>query len=261
MSTHIDRQREAGAGRRAQRGARRWLAFVVATVASLAGAGAARAQLTPDQQLQLLDHHNQLRSEVALGQLAGQPAAANMARLVWDPNIAQTAQNWANQCNFSHNPNRGFTGENLFLGPSTPLNEGVDLWFGENTSYTFGPFSNDNLGTAGHYTQVVWAATTSIGCGAAVCPSLGGAFFLVCDYAPPGNFIGQTPYMTGTSCTQCPAGLGRCTQGLCTVPVSEVPAVPARTLVIIALLLLAAGIAVPRVRRAARANRRWRAAN
>jgi hypothetical protein len=84
------------AGRSLRSGLRaiRWgLAFAVAAHGVLA-ARIARAQLTPGDQMVLLNEHNALRSEVALGQLAGQPPAANMARLVWDDGIAQTAQAW-----------------------------------------------------------------------------------------------------------------------------------------------------------------------
>ena len=38
---------------------------------------------------------------------------------------------------------------------------------------------------------MVWAATTSVGCGVA---TNGTKTNWVCDYAPPGNFTGQRPY-------------------------------------------------------------------
>jgi pathogenesis-related protein 1 len=39
---------------------------------------------------------------------------------------------------------------------------------------------------------VIWKNTTQVGCGCAVSQS--GAFFFVCNYDPPGNYIGQKPY-------------------------------------------------------------------
>lgn len=50
----------------------------------------------------------------------------------------------------------------------------------------------------GHFSQIVWADTTSIGCYTAYCPNglaNTGAnvspYFTVCNYHPPGNFGGQ----------------------------------------------------------------------
>ena len=53
----------------------------------------------------------------------------------------------------------------------------------------------------GHYTQVVWRTTTKVGCAMATCSvnsPWGAAFptwdFFVCDYEPPGNWVGEKPY-------------------------------------------------------------------
>jgi hypothetical protein len=47
----------------------------------------------------------------------------------------------------------------------------------------------------GHYTQVVWRASTQIGCGVTSC---GSGFRMqtevICNYAPAGNFVGEKPY-------------------------------------------------------------------
>ncbi|TGZ36199.1 hypothetical protein CRM22_011400 [Opisthorchis felineus] len=48
-----------------------------------------------------------------------------------------------------------------------------------------------------HYTQMVWAHSTLLGCGVTECPENGTTLF-VCDYKPPGNYMGAKPYEAGT---------------------------------------------------------------
>lgn len=47
----------------------------------------------------------------------------------------------------------------------------------------------------GHYTQVVWAKTTLIGCGRMTYKDKGwNKHYVVCNYGPSGNFIGAKIY-------------------------------------------------------------------
>lgn len=55
---------------------------------------------------EVLEAHNRLRSQVAQGQVSGQPSAQNMREMVWDEELAAKAQQWANQCTFEHDPSR-----------------------------------------------------------------------------------------------------------------------------------------------------------
>merc|ERR1719464_2183831 len=72
----------------------------------------------------------------------------------------------------------------------------------------------------GHYTQLVWASTSHVGCGVASCDQgLGGdgGVFFVCKYTPPGNMVSitgamPTPYTAGAPCATCG---GSCTDNLC----------------------------------------------
>lgn len=43
--------------------------------------------------------------------------------------------------------------------------------------------------SVGHFTQLVWKNTTTVGCGAADCNDAG--WLLVCEYNPAGNVVGQ----------------------------------------------------------------------
>ena len=54
----------------------------------------------------LLDFHNQKRSETAAGSTPGQPGSSSMNKLVWDPALAQVAQEYAEGCVWEHNPSR-----------------------------------------------------------------------------------------------------------------------------------------------------------
>lgn len=49
-----------------------------------------------------------------------------------------------------------------------------------------------------HYTQIVWAESTMIGCGLTKYKESNGwnSVYLVCNYSPSGNFQGQPIYRT-----------------------------------------------------------------
>ncbi|KAF4378489.1 hypothetical protein G4B88_027549 [Cannabis sativa] len=44
-----------------------------------------------------------------------------------------------------------------------------------------------------HYTQVVWRDSTRLGCAKVHCNVEG--IIVICNYDPPGNYIGQRPYV------------------------------------------------------------------
>lgn len=118
--------------------------------------------------------------------------------LTWNTAAELIAQNWANNCLFAHNTNRGNYGENIYAGTGAPSPSGIiGLFASESANYHLATNSCDVGQVCGHYTQLVWRNTTSVGCAQATCH--GGQFsgtwyFVVCDYAPPGNYVGQSPY-------------------------------------------------------------------
>jgi uncharacterized protein YkwD len=151
---------------------------------------------TPDQAA-WLDPHNAVRANP-------NPAPANpLPALTWSDGAAQVAQAWADNCVNVHNDNRGPRGENIAAdAPAGSLNPAtvVGNWAAEVKVYDYA--SNTCIGGADclHYTQIVWAGTTRVGCGHAIC-NTNSPFgdsrpwdFWVCDYEPPGNVIGQRPY-------------------------------------------------------------------
>lgn len=160
--------------------------------------------LTPTETQILLATHNSWRANY------GSPP------LAWDPTVAAVAQAWAEQLaatdsfEHSHNP---LYGENLWAG-STPASVWpkagiVDDWGNEvenwNLDCTGGLAQCCQPGAVcGHFTQVVWWESTRLGCGQA---SSAGTVYVVCNYAPPGNFP-RSPFVGGRAPTPVPTAGG-----------------------------------------------------
>merc|ERR1719370_1450726 len=77
--------------------------------------------------------HNELRRKVAQGNQPDQPPAANMRELVWDEELATSAQRWADQCTNSHDYAKQtldgvYVGQNLYMtwGPSDKNQKELD---------------------------------------------------------------------------------------------------------------------------------------
>jgi pathogenesis-related protein 1 len=143
----------------------------------------------------ILDAHNAVR------------AAKGIAPLTWDPALAAIAQNWVEQCVdddggglVDHNPGRSngyptYVGENIYASSGTASGTGaVRSWASEEANYDYASNSCASGKACGHYTQIVWANTTKLGCAIHRCEGLRYASSVVCDYAPGGNIRGQKPY-------------------------------------------------------------------
>ncbi|XP_073911766.1 C-type lectin domain family 18 member A-like isoform X3 [Castor canadensis] len=186
----------------------------------------------------LLSLHNRLRSRV-------QPPAANMQRMDWSESLAQMAQAKAALCgtpapSLASAPGReSQVGWNVQLLPTGTVSfvEVVSLWFAEGQQYNHAAAECARNATCTHYTQLVWATSSQLGCGWHLC-SVGQAAMeaFVCAYFPGpsgtcshrGNWEldGKTitPYKKGTWCSLCTASVSGCfkawdhTGGLCEVP-------------------------------------------
>ena len=115
--------------------------------------------------------------------------------LAFDDGLSRTAQAWAARCVFEHSTEE--LGENLafFSGDASTPGDVVGIWADEDVFYDYAANACDPGEVCGHYTQVVWRATTRVGCGVSTCTIDGfeGQFW-VCNYDPPGNFVGERPY-------------------------------------------------------------------
>ncbi len=149
------------------------------------------ARLSAGERQQLINEHNRAR------RVAGTPP------LRWSPEIARYAQEWADhlaasRCTIEHRPRTGRWkqryGENLFMGSAGyyTVVTAVRDWESEKKDYRGGPIRDDqNFADIGHYTQIVWRRTTHFGCGKSLCRD---RMIVACNYDPPGNFIGRTPF-------------------------------------------------------------------
>eukprot|EP00746_Dinoflagellata_sp_MGD_P150022 gnl/MRDRNA2_/MRDRNA2_81972_c0_seq3.p1 gnl/MRDRNA2_/MRDRNA2_81972_c0~~gnl/MRDRNA2_/MRDRNA2_81972_c0_seq3.p1 ORF type:complete len:534 (+),score=72.28 gnl/MRDRNA2_/MRDRNA2_81972_c0_seq3:188-1603(+) len=129
----------------------------------------------------VLDRHNKYR------RMHGVPP------MTWSDDIAKNSESWAKKIKgkMSHSTSEfrtnvggfNYLGENLAHGVHVTGPRAVDLWYDEIKLTRDGVVKEFSKGT-GHYTQVVWKTSTSLGCG--VYKQL-----LVCQYGPGGNKAGQ----------------------------------------------------------------------
>jgi uncharacterized protein YkwD len=121
-------------------------------------------------------------------------AAVGVQPLQWSSHLATEAQRWANELlarnQFEHERDLHY-GQNLYdvTGGTALPADVVHAWAQEKQYYD--PHTNTCSARCGHYLQVVWRDTRTVGCASA---SGGGRQVWVCDYLPPGNIIGERPY-------------------------------------------------------------------
>ncbi|XP_044513882.1 cysteine-rich secretory protein LCCL domain-containing 1 isoform X1 [Gracilinanus agilis] len=184
--------------------------------------------ISQNDMIAILDYHNQVRGKVF-------PPAANMEYMVWDENLAKSAEAWAATCIWDHGPSYllRFLGQNLSVrtGRYRPPTFHVQAWYDEVRDFTY-PYPHEcnpycpfrcSGPVCTHYTQVVWATSSRIGCAINLCHNMNiwgqiwpKAVYLVCNYSPKGNWWGHAPYKHGRPCSACPPSFGgSCRENLC----------------------------------------------
>ncbi|KAH9488071.1 hypothetical protein Btru_065463 [Bulinus truncatus] len=144
--------------------------------------------LTQDVINVLLKGHNDAR------------AAVSLPPLVWNETLSEYASNWTSQCILKHSQgpygeNNAYTSsrDNLMAAQSS-----IQMWSSEIANIdipTWNCFGINYKPTCGHYSQMVWGKTKSIGCSMTHCESLQPfRNFVMCEYFPRGNYLGQKPY-------------------------------------------------------------------
>ncbi|KQK20923.1 hypothetical protein BRADI_1g57580v3 [Brachypodium distachyon] len=161
-----------------------WPKLALLLLALASSASYVAAQNSPQD---FLDPHNAARADVGVGPVT------------WDDTVAAYAQSYADSrrgdCQLVHSG--GPYGENIYGGAgggaSWTAADAVAAWTAEKRFYHHDGNSCDEGQVCGHYTQVVWRDSTAVGCARVVCDS-GDGLFIICNYNPPGNYVGRSPY-------------------------------------------------------------------
>nr|XP_005491353.1 peptidase inhibitor R3HDML [Zonotrichia albicollis] len=184
--------------------------------------------LSPQDMGVILDYHNQVRAQVS-------PPAANMEYMVWDERLARAAEAWAARCLWDHGPPElmKYVGQNLSIqsGRYRSVLDMVKSWHQEKQHYSFPQPRECNPrcpstcsgSVCSHYTQMVWATSSRLGCALGTCAIVRvwgstwrHAILLVCNYAIKGNWLGEAPYKVGRPCSACPPSYGGgCSNNMC----------------------------------------------
>ncbi|GIK04509.1 hypothetical protein Aspvir_008592 [Aspergillus viridinutans] len=127
--------------------------------------------------------------------------------LTWNTTLESSAYKLAAECVFHHDTDidGGGYGQNIGIGVSADevgkmiTNE---MYNGEFHDFDglYGMDNPPNFDKWGHFSQIVWNSTVSVGCATVFCnvlldedkkTTLSPAPFMVCNYYPPGNYEGE----------------------------------------------------------------------
>ncbi|KAG7384526.1 hypothetical protein PHYPSEUDO_002514 [Phytophthora pseudosyringae] len=184
------------------------ISFVAAAVAVVAA-----DSFTAEDQAVWVDRHNYFRT-------TGLPwSAGDMRRIGWSSDLATTAAATAAKCSATT-----AAGVNAYQSAasnsSAVVDEAIQQWVVETSMTTLKTLAQPGAsgvdvgtGTYNAYSQVLWAATTSVGCARASCS---GGDLVVCEYSPAGNDGSSAWYVHADTASDCPSGTTAQT-GLCLV--------------------------------------------
>lgn len=200
--------------------------------------------LTKALRQEMLDAHNKFRRMTT--------AASNMRLMRWDCELEKFAMEWLKNCKFEHSPKPSrknekrfgfrYIGENLLIEWNTrvidlPINmtKAIQGWYDEIKDFTY-PDNCKPGEVCGHYTQMVWAESYSLGCALTRCTDdirdgMTSQAIVACNYGPGGNIAGESPYnRENDKCATCKKSGSidwtvACVNGLCN-DTPEPPALP-----------------------------------
>ncbi|ETN02760.1 hypothetical protein PPTG_15512 [Phytophthora nicotianae INRA-310] len=146
-------------------------------------------------------------------------SAGDMRRIGWSSDLATSAASTASKCSAT-----SAAGVNVYqsssANSSSIIDEAIQQWVVETSMSTLKTLAQPGAsgvdvgtGTYNSYSQVLWAATTSVGCATASCS---GGEMVVCEYSPAGNDGSSPWYVHADTASDCPSGT-TASQGLCIV--------------------------------------------
>lgn len=123
----------------------------------------------------ILDAHNKYRAQHGVDDLS------------WDQDTYNYAKKNADDydCSGVLTHTHGQFGENLAAGFSTG-SSAVKAWYEEGETFNYNTYNEYN-----HFTQVVWKGSKKVGCAYKDCRKNNWGLYIVCEYDPVGNVIGQ----------------------------------------------------------------------
>jgi len=151
------------------------------------------AKLTSDQKQTLLKLHKNARSAVN---------ASNMKSISWSDSLAAKAQAYSEKCKGMVHSHTG--PENLAGSTTGDVTRMFNNWMDEKSGFNASGYRSNFKDISyrgediGHYSQIVWAENTEVGCGMTDCPNYSARYLLVCNYKT-GNVLGQKVYEVGSS--------------------------------------------------------------
>ncbi|PIO65963.1 SCP-like protein [Teladorsagia circumcincta] len=187
----------------------------------------------------IIDMHNYRRSRLAQGLVPNGMTGKNCAQgmnlysMIYDTDLENEAQQYANSCPLSgSSPESRTSGENFAAIPSSSATTYYDAVYqaikefwreikvnadGVNEAMVFTDVLRYKTLAPLRFTQMAWANTYQVGCGARQC---GENTVVVCRYNPRGNIVGENIYDVGPTCGEC---FDICTtaylyKGLCPAP-------------------------------------------
>ncbi|XP_033220497.1 uncharacterized protein LOC117175064 isoform X2 [Belonocnema kinseyi] len=153
-------------------------------------------KITPEFIQGCIKHHNDYRVSHGSPPLVEDAKVKHLSPFI--SKLNQFAQEWAENLAkrniMEHRGNNPY-GENIYQAYNSdpewimkPI-DSVKVWYEEISLYKFGEEKPRNPSAVGHFTQLVWKETEKVGVGMAT--SAKGHVYIVCNYDPPGNVIGQ----------------------------------------------------------------------
>jgi len=150
------------------------------------------AELTSSQKKTLLSLHKEARAKLN---------ASNMKSISWSDSLASAAQSYSEKCKGMVHSHTG--PENLAGSTTGDVSRMFNNWMEEKSGFNSSGYRSKfkdisyNGEDIGHYSQIVWADNTEVGCGMTDCPNYSARYLLVCRYKT-GNVIGEEVYALGS---------------------------------------------------------------